>query len=135
MVGIGPISFGLVNISVAKWVTLLSVSVYQYISISLVSYVRNWLNICKFLEKSINLHISHFLYVQSKNNRSLNFRFGQNAPEGHAHLRWAILAISASDCRIPLNMGCKMTAIIKFVGTQGILETLSPSVLEIFAKN
>ena len=27
MVGIGPISFGLVNISVAKWVTLLSVSI------------------------------------------------------------------------------------------------------------
>ena len=28
MVGIGPISFGLVYLGVAKWVTLLSVSIY-----------------------------------------------------------------------------------------------------------
>ena len=38
------------------------------------------------------------------------------------------ISISASGGRRYLNMGCKMTAIIEFMGTQGISEALQPSV-------
>ncbi len=79
--------------------------------------------------------MSHFLCVQSKNTRSLNSRVGQFAPEGHAHFRLVILAISASECRGQLNMVFKMTAIIDFIGTQGNFETLEPSVFKKIAKN
>ena len=72
--------------------------------------------------------MSHFLYVESKNTRSLNFRVGQFAPQGHALLCSVNLAISASECPRYLNMGCKMTAIIEFMGTQGNFEALQPFV-------
>ncbi len=73
------------------------------------------------------------------NNRKIpgaNFlKYGNMPPGDHAHLRFCEIYISAYDGRRHLNMGCKMTAIINFMGTQGIFEALKCFVFELVAKN
>ena len=49
---------------------------------------------------------------------------GENAPGGHAHSHPSELLISAPKGHRQLNMGFKITAIIDFMGTEGISEVL-----------